>query len=175
MADYVTLVKNPGRRRRRRHRNPAITAGLTRNLPSASSLVFMMLGATASMAVPQLLKASSWMNVVWSGAAAIGGGVVLKIAGQARGVTDFVGGGALITALKASHILTNGGFGVPPSLSGGTFASALPLPGATSGLQGAPALPASSMGSSGPSRGVNAFRESEFQSPPASTDDSLLI
>ena len=170
--DYVTLVKNPRRRRRGRRRNPGLGLGaVTRPLPDAGTIISGMAGAATAMTLPMVLRATSWMNVIWSLAGTIGGGFVMKQVGQSAGnAKDFVMGGSIITALKASHILSNGGFGISPTTSAGSLLPA----GAAGNNNNTGAVRGLARPTSARS-GVAAFRESEFQSSPAPTEETVLL
>lgn len=192
MAGYVTLV-NPRRRHRRRYRrNPSfgMPKAIGGNLPGFEEVLGATLGATVATALPPLLKLEStatedkdWLNI----AASLGGTIIASIATKmvwtTRAAQMAAVGGGLITFLKATHKLSEGKFGIPPS----TKITTIGLPGTTGIRGGIRALPpaalpspASAMNALAPATrmarpGVAAFKESEFRAAPPSGNDPLLV
>lgn len=176
-SEYVTLLANPSKRRRRRRRNPDAIATLTRSLPRADELLGAVGGATVALQAPVIVtpNATPWVNVGVSLAGTIAAAFIVRMVGLGNRVAGMAGlGGGLVTVFKATHILSNGAFGIPPS----TVVIPAPAAGAVgrAGVRGTPraALAAPSTSSISHS-GVGAFRESEFARPPGTIAESLLV
>lgn len=174
--ESVTLLRNPKRGHRRTRRNPDMVKSITRPLPDMMDVVAGLAGAAVALQAPNILKATKWMNVLWSGVFTIGGSVALKMAKVDKSKVDaFALGGTVITAAKAAHVATNGKIGLSPSL---TFAPQLPggspppAPAATAGFL-PPAAGIEDSGGLGRYR-VGAFRESQLEGQPGEFEQPLL-
>jgi len=176
-SEYVNLIKNPSSKNPKRNprKNPnGILEDITKPLPDAETLIYGAVGAVAALVTPMFLRVKSDIaNVVWSAAGTLGAGFVAQRVAGVPSAKAAVLGGALVTALQVPHMATRGAFGLPPGLTAG---SALQPPAAMATAE----MPAGSSGMgraalNGSSHGVNAFRESEFRSPPPPEEEPVLV
>ena len=174
-SEYVTLIKNPSKKNPKRNprKNPnGVIEDITKPLPDAETLIWGASGAVSALVLPMFVRARSDIaNIFWSAAGTLGAGFVAQRVANVSSAKAAVLGGAVVTALKATHMFTRGAFGLPPGLTAGT---ALQPPMATA------EMPAGSSGMgrialNGSSHGVNAFRESEFRSPPPPEEEPVLV
>mgnify|MGYP001611907346 FL=1 len=171
MPEYVTLMANPRRRKRggrRARRNPDIMRTIQRPLPGVEELIAGLGGAALALQAPHMLKATRWMNVLWSAAFTIGGAYALGMAKMKREtVSAFTLAGMTITAAKAVHVMTNGRVGLEPGLT--ALRPEAPAPSEPVGGE----LPARVSG--GVRRwDVGGLRESQFGGSPEAMEDTLL-
>ena len=189
MAGYVTLV-NP-RRRHRRRRNPlGMPKAIGGAIPGVEEVLGATIGATVATALPPLLKLEStttedkdWLNIAATFGGTVLASIVTKMVWTNKAAQMAAVGGGLITLLKATHKLSNGKFGIPPSTKITTIG--LPAPAPAPAMRGLPSQmalpsPASAINALSPATrmsrpGVAAFRDSEFKSAPPSGNDPMLV
>lgn len=174
-SEYVTLLANP-RKRKRSRRNPDAVRALTRSLPAADELLGGLAGATVALQLGPMAQptATPWVNVAWSLAGTIAAAFGARAIGLGNRVAGMAAmGGGIVTAFKATHILTNGAFGIPTS----TVVIPAPVEGLSRAAAGrvAPRALAAPPTSTISRSGVGAFRESEFARPPQAIAESLLV
>lgn len=176
MPEYVTLMANPrGKRKghRRARRNPSATGivnSISRPLPGMEELLAALGGAAIALQAPHMLKASRWINVLWSAGFTVGGAYALGMLKMKKEtISAFTLAGMTITAAKAVHVLTNGRVGLEPGLTALKPAPPVDLAPAPVGGE----LP-SRVGGGINRWQIGGLRESQFGEAPGEMEHTLL-
>jgi len=138
-----------------------MVAAITKPLPDLTEAGSALLGAGAAMQLPNVFKTSGWTNVLWSAGITILGALGLGMAKMDKKVVSgFAIGGTVITAAKAIHVATKGGFGLSPQQR---FVQSRPTSQSEAPVTGnIPALgPGEDTGIVRPA--VGGFRQSEYE------------